>query len=404
MLGAVWAVYAGFGLVAGSLAPVVGAVRADLGLSRSAMGLVLGTWQLVYLVSAIPAGAFIRRVGLRTAIFLAAVIVAASGVTRALATNLPMLLAAVAVFGFGGPLISIGAPQLIADWFDAEERRTAVGVYTTAPAVGTMLALATANSVLVPAFGSWRWSVAIYGCIAGSTGLLWLAVARGRASAPSRRVEQAPAVGANRALLGVPVVRVVLLLALGSFLFSHALSNWLVEILRDGGRSSSWAGTLAALTTLVGVAATAVVPRLAVASRRVVLLVAVYLAGAVAVAALTLAPGGWVVAPLVVIGIARASSLPIAMLVLMDHRDVGASRMAAAGGLYFTAGEIGGVLGPLAVGAVADLTAGYRVPTLLLAAVAAAMAALVVVGRRVVAPEPVAPEPSTPTSVPLTAG
>lgn len=399
MLAAVWGVYAGFGLVAGSLAPVVADVQADLGLSKSAMGLVLGAWQLVYLVSAVPTGAFIRRVGLRWSVALSAVVVCASGMLRAGAGGFGTLYAAVALFGFGGPLISIGAPQLIGEWFDATERRTAVGVYTTAPSVGMMFAMFTANGVFVPLFGSWRPTLVLYGAMAGVTGLVWLSVSA-TVGARSRRPVDSAAAGAaaalgSRALLRLPVVRLVLVLAVGSFLFSHALGNWMVRMLQDGGRSAATAGTLAAFTTLVGIGATAVVPRLATAERRVALLVGVYLLGAVAVAGMTFVTGSAVLGLLIGLGIARASSLPMAMLVLMDAPEVGPRNMAAAGGLYFTAGEVGGVLGPLLVGVVADASGGFRAPALALAVVALALA---VVSLRV--PRPDRPGGRAATEVP----
>jgi MFS-type transporter involved in bile tolerance (Atg22 family) len=44
----------------------------------------------------------------------------------------------------------------------------------------------------------------------------------------------------------------------------------------------------------------------------------------------------------------------------MDAPRIGPQRMGAAGGLYFTAGEVGGVLGPLLLGIMADLTGGFR--------------------------------------------
>ena len=56
----VYAVYFAFGVVALSIPPLVGEVRADLGLSRVAMGLALGAWQLVYLGSAPPAGRLVE--------------------------------------------------------------------------------------------------------------------------------------------------------------------------------------------------------------------------------------------------------------------------------------------------------------------------------------------------------
>ena len=67
------------------------------------------------------------------------------------------------------------------------------------------------------------------------------------------------------------------------------------------------------------------------------------------------------------------------MLTLMDAPQVGPQRMGAAAGLYFTAGEVGGVLGPLLVGIVADLTGGFLGGVLMLASVSFALAGLALV-------------------------
>ena len=40
---------------------------------------------------------------------------------------------AVGLFGIGGPLVSIGAPKAIAQWFQGAERGFAIGVYITGP-------------------------------------------------------------------------------------------------------------------------------------------------------------------------------------------------------------------------------------------------------------------------------
>jgi MFS family permease len=224
MLAAVWAVYYGFGLVAGSLAPVIALVIADLGLTRASMGVVLGAWQLVYLGAAIPAGRVIDRLGLRWSLGLASLLIATSGLARASATDLWSLFVAVAIFGLGGPLVSVGAPKLIANWFNEHDRRTAVGVYTTAPALGTATALATTNSLLLPTLGSWRLAVATLAFVAASTGLIWLVVA-GRAPWTEPPVSGGGAKRSTLGLLRLPVVRTVLVIATGTFLFSHAMAN-----------------------------------------------------------------------------------------------------------------------------------------------------------------------------------
>ena len=64
----VWGLYSCFGLVGSSLAPLVRLVEHDLGISHAAMGGVLGAWQLVYMIAAIPCGILLDRLGSRWAL------------------------------------------------------------------------------------------------------------------------------------------------------------------------------------------------------------------------------------------------------------------------------------------------------------------------------------------------
>jgi MFS-type transporter involved in bile tolerance (Atg22 family) len=66
--------------------------------------------------------------------------------------------------------------------------------------------------------------------------------------------------------------------------------------------------------------------------------------------------------------------MPVIMLILMDAPQVGPERMGAAGGLYFTAGEVGGVLGPLLLGVAADLTGSFREGLFMLVGLSVALA------------------------------
>ena len=156
MLAGVWLAYFSFGVVQGGIPPLVTPVSQDLGLSRSAMGTVLGAWPFVYILVAIPAGALIDRFSLRLTIASGVALIALSGLLRSIATDYPTMLIAVMVFGIGGPFISIGAPKLISIWFNAHHRGRAMGIYLTAPALGRILVLSTSNSILMPMFGySW---------------------------------------------------------------------------------------------------------------------------------------------------------------------------------------------------------------------------------------------------------
>ena len=82
---------------------------------------------------------------------------------------------AVGVFGLGAPMISNGAPKLVVGWFGESERAKATGIYVTGPVVGQAVALAAANSVIVPATGgSWRSVPLVLAAVTGAVCILWL--------------------------------------------------------------------------------------------------------------------------------------------------------------------------------------------------------------------------------------
>lgn len=377
MLGGVWFVYFCFGVTTSAIAPLVGRIVPDLHMSLAAMGSVLGAWQLVYVVTAVPAGAIVDRMGLARAVLVSALVIAASGALRAAADGYIALLLAVAVFGVGGPLVSIGAPKLISQWFGPGERGFAMGVYMTGPAVGAIFTLACTNSVLMPLTGhSWRGVLLVEAGLACASAVAWALIA---ARAPAR--EEARAVGDVSAaqvfvgLLRLPVVRTVLLMSVGVFFYNHAFTNWLPEILRFAGQSAVDAGYWASLPTAVGIGAALFVPRLATAPRRTAVLLA--LVGCEVAGALLLLHGGApavLAVALVVQGVGRGALLTVTMLALIESPGVDARHMGLAGGLFFAAGEVGGVLGPLTVGSLADVTGGFTAPLAVLAGVSALVA------------------------------
>ena len=60
-------------------------------------------------------------------LLIAAAIITVSVALRSMAGSFAMLFFAVALFGIGGPLVSVGAPKLISAWFEGRERGLAIG-------------------------------------------------------------------------------------------------------------------------------------------------------------------------------------------------------------------------------------------------------------------------------------
>lgn len=386
MLAGVWAIYVCFGLTTASLAPLIAPIKADLGIGNAEMGSVLGAWPLIYIFSALPCGMLIDRIGVRWGVFLGVLLVAASGGLRALAGDYATLFAAVAVFGLGGPLISVGAPKVIATWFTGADRGFALGAYMTGPYLGGVIAFALTHSVAMPLAGDdWRAVLAGYAILVLVSGLIWLVIT---AHPTSRRVEREMASAGDTPitafidLLRQPAVRIILAMAVLIFFFGHGLHNWLPEILRTGGMSPVKAGYWAAIPTMVGIGAALVIPRLAVPARRIAIIAALLVCGALATLLIQASNEAALAAGLILVGLVRGSLGSVVILLLMETGSVGARRMGAAGGLFFSAGEVGGVLGPLSVGALADATGGFTAPLYLLSGVCVLVLAFLALLRR----------------------
>ena len=345
VLASLWTLYASFGLVAGSLAPLLSHIRNDLNMSHAAMGAALGAWPFVYLAVSAVVGKVLDRVGVRVGLALGAALIGMSGLLRGAAQSGTGLWLAVAVFGLGGPFISIGAPKLVTQWFTSQERGLAVGVYSTAPSVGWIVALVVADPLLT-FFGDWRWVMVTFAFASLLSGLFWVGVG---GSNPATEVGPSQN-ESNSALWGDPTVRRLLFLAFMIFFVGHALTGWMPEMLHSGPWSTRGAAWLTASGIAVGVVGSLLIPGRVAPQARPKVLVAMFGAMAIAVWALVITPQLVQVIAVAVIGVVRVSSVPMAMLLLMSAPRVSDARMGAAAGLFFTAGELGGVTGPWFIG------------------------------------------------------
>ncbi len=387
LLGA-WGVYIAFGALIALNGALVPLIRADLGLSLSQMGVILGAWQFVYIATAIPSGRFIDWIGVRLAITISAIIMLSSAALRATATGFWSLLVPVAAFGLGAPIISVGAPKVAASLFEGSDRRKAVALYGTAPGVGGVLALVTSTNVIGPFVDdSWKAITLIITAVASVALVVWLVVSKDLDGLI------APGGGPNFAdyfaLARRPVVSFVLTMAILGFFTGHGIGQWLVAILSESGWSNDEATIWAAGGTFVGLVAAFTVPRFADARRRQPLLMGVLLIGALG-AVMLLATNTVVLAFAIgAAAIPRVVVMPLLVMMLMDHKDVGPANIAAATGLFFSLSQIGGVTGPAVTGALADSTGSFQTPLFVHGAVLLAMAAGLAFGyNRVAASRP----------------
>ena len=372
-----WLLYSSFGLVAASVAPLVLNIEASLDMSHAAMGSVMGAWQLVYIFAAIPCGVLLDRLGGRYALLIGALLISASAFGRAYADGYFSFLIAVMLFGLGGPIISSGAPKVVTELFSGSQRGLAMGIYMTGPAIGGVVCLTLTNSLLLPLFDmEWRPVMLLWSGCAVAAGVVWLLLAslfdlKGGSSQQER--EQPSQLQVIRELLATPAVRVVLLMSVGVFLYNHGLNNWLPELLRIGGKTPAQAGYWAALPTLVGILGSLLIPRLATPSRRFRILISLCVAALLVSLMLQSVNDSTLTIGLILQGIARSSLMTVLILTLVELPGIGEQRVGIASGLFFTAAEVGGVLGPLGIGVIYGASGHFDGALGTLSAVAAVM-------------------------------
>ena len=360
ILAGVLLLYTTFGISVASVAPLVSTIEVDLGIRHAAMGAVLGVWQFVYIGAAIPCGMLLDRVGSRHAFTLGALLMAGSALGRSFAEDYIQLLIAVGLFGLGGPFISAGAPKVVAEWFEGRERGLAMGIYITGPGIGAVLTLSLTNSVLMPWLdGDWRRVLRFWGLLSLISVVAWIAISW----LPGlRRNYQTVSHGWGSALLPLlqlPSVRVVLVMGIGVLFFTHGLSNWLPELLRSGGMRMDQAGFWATVPVVVAIFGALLIPRLAIPSRRIFVLLVLFFCAMGASLLLRGATEPTLGAGLVVDGLARSSMMTVLILTLVEIDGVGKERAGTAGGLFFAIAEIGGVSGPVILGVLYDATGDF---------------------------------------------
>jgi cyanate permease len=379
ILALAWLVYFAFGLVLASIPPLVNVIAADLGLTYSEMGIILGGVILMYVPLAIPAGVGIDRFGQKKAIALGLLVVSVSAILRSFVFSFETLFLVVFLFGFGGPTISVGLAKVVASFFEGRERGIASGIYMTGVVVGSGLSLALTNSFFLPMVGTWRNVFSFYGIIGLFIALAWILLARESTSESMQRDVMLPMKKMLRALLSHKSVWIVAIIGSSSFLVFYGFGNWLPTLLEEIGMDPVTAGIWASIPTWLGLIGSGIIPGVTKAGKRKPIIVALLLIEGISMYIVGITSGTFLLASLIIFGIVSGAIMPLMLVVMMDLPEVGAEYTGIASGLFFSIGGSMGFIGPIVVGYLTDLTSSFLPALILLALVVEAMIVLTVI-------------------------
>jgi CP family cyanate transporter-like MFS transporter len=348
-----------------AVAPVLGDLRADTGLSSALGGLLTTLPVLCFGAFAPLAPRLARRIGLETAV-AASLVLLAAGIALRLLTPVALLYAGSLVAGAAIAVANVLMPAYVKREFTRPG--AVMGAYSASLNIGAAAAAGLTVPIGLVLGAGWRIALASWLALALAALALWLPVAgvRGTRSAPDT--------GGSWSLLRQPLARsVTAFLGLQSVQF-YSVSAWLPSLLADAGVPVGRGGLLLAVSNVVGAAGALLAPAAAGRMRtQRPLVVAVLCAFVVGLGGLLLSPGSGTVVWVAFFGLAQGSgfALGLTLIVLRSPTPLVAARL---GGVAQCVGYLVAASGPVVLGALHDATGAWHWPIALLLAVLLPMA------------------------------
>lgn len=354
----------------------------ELGLAGTQAGVLAGAIPLMYIPLGLASGLVIDRLGARLGIGTGIALAGAGQFGRAFAPDFPSMLALTLLMGVGATGLTFGLPKLASELYPAERVGRAASVYLVGSYAGSATAFAFGRSLLGPALGGWRPLFLVSGLATVGLATLW-AVAAWYVPAGRHETDDdgdftlASLTDDIRAVVGHRDIQLLVLLGTMYLFVLHGVQGWLVTVLETRGVAPGLAGGVTSLLVVGQVAGVLVVP--AVAERVDRIRESLVVCGALAcvgVLGLLWEPSAvlLLVGPVVLIGFGMGGLSPLIRAIPVELDGIGAALTGTAVGLVFAVGEIGGFLGPVAIGALRDATGSFA-PGLLACAAATLVAA-----------------------------
>ncbi|MCX5440745.1 MFS transporter [Streptomyces sp. NBC_00056] len=357
-----------------SVSPELDAIRHSTGLSAPLAGLLTTLPILCFGLLAPFASRLSLRIGMSRALGAMMVLLTA-GIALRLAPGLPALFAGTVLLGAAISLSNVLVPSVIKRHF---HQRTGLmmGLYSVALFCGAALAA----GVTVPlgqavGFG-WRGSIGVWAVLSALAFLVWLPQLRaGRQEAPTPVTNKGagtPDVSRRPLRHSRLAWQITFLMGLQSLVY-YACAAWIPAMLTSEGMSSTEAGWMLSLMSLVGIVGSLTFTALVGRARHQVpfALCGTVLFGA-SLVGLAFAPVGGAYAWMLMQGFGSGLLISTALAVIV-LRSPDSTRAAQMSGMAQGVGYLLAAAGPFVLGALHDATDGWTAPMLLLAALCVPM-------------------------------
>lgn len=344
------------------VAPLIGQIRMDTGVSNGVAGLLMALPLLAFGVLSPLAPPLARRIGTER-VLLASLFVLVVGILLRSAGSVAALFLGTALLGAAIAAGNVLLPGLVKEKFPARAGPM-TGAYSTTMGVAGALAAGASAPIAYGVGIGWHASLALWALPALLAAVVWVPLVWGTRS-PGASVRTSGGVG--RLWRSLLAWQVTLFMGLQALVFYVTLT-WLPEILRDEGMSAAGAGWVLALAQATGVATMFLAPIIASRkpSQQGVVVAAVILNGA-GVLGLLVAGDNAAALWAVLLGLGQGACFSLA-LTFFALRTPDSEHAAALSGMAQSVGYLLAAAGPFLFGTLRDSTGAWTVPlTLLLA-------------------------------------
>jgi predicted MFS family arabinose efflux permease len=333
-------------------APITSEAASVYGVSQGQIGLLSLVFPLVFVVLAVPCGALIDRVQVRTSLRIIAAGMGGAALLRVLGARYELVLAGQILFAMVQPLVMSLIVRLADVWFAGDERLTATEIGSMALFAGIGLAV-----MLVPAIGAG----ALQASLKIDVGLLGAVALLTFVAVPDDPVVCMPAAAAAvvpgwfagtwAALRRAPFPAILILIFLANGYF-NAIETWMEPILHRRGVSAQTAGIVALLMLISGMASMALLPvvRRGLSIPAILVGVTLIATGATTVLFAT-ASTAWLCVTGLVLGLILA---PLPLLIEAVGHHAGREHAGIALSVFWLAGNGGGAAAVWALSVAAD--------------------------------------------------
>ncbi len=234
--------------------PIMPILMETLGLSVSGAGMLMSVFAITGLILALPSGLIFQKAGARVTGIVAGGSILIGAVLGALSTSTGELLVSRVIEGIGTSFMAVLAPAIIAQWFVARRRGTAMGIWAAWVPVGSAATLLAAPALAEVA--GWRsvwWLGAGYALVVTALYLLFVRPAPATGAGATEPWAGAPESGVTSSQVLRNRNIWLLAAAFGAFnAASIGLSTYMPTFLNSvRGMSLAQASLVSSITTLV---------------------------------------------------------------------------------------------------------------------------------------------------------